>query len=311
MSELRTVEPDDQHLVRYLLGLLPDEEAEWLDEAGIVDDDLALRLRVAETDLVDAYVRGTLTGETLARFETFYLSSPLRRKKVRFAERFLGAIDRAAAPRATVVAPRRTRFRWPVAASLFLLAACGALLFEDVRLREGLNQARHTSAASDRRSEALARELEQARAAVGETRQALGSARTALTARGSSAGGRAVASGPTPPQLALVLMPQTRASGPLPTVAVSSALTQVDVDLRLESNDFSRYRVDLKDPGSGRTVWGSGDVPARSVRDASFVSIAIPAAVLASQHYLLEVAGLDAAGRVETLASYTFQITRP
>jgi len=106
-------------------------------------------------------------------------------------------------------------------------------------------------------------------------------------------------------------MPQTRASGPLPTVAVSSALTQVDVDLRLESNDFSRYRVDLKDPGSGRTVWGSGDVPARSVRDASFVSIAIPAAVLASQHYLLEVAGLDAAGRVETLASYTFQITRP
>jgi hypothetical protein len=69
--------------------------------------------------------------------------------------------------------------------------------------------------------------------------------------------------------------------------------------------------VDLKDPGSGRTVWRSGDDPARSVRDASFVSIAIPAVVLASQHYLLEVAGLDAAGRVETFASYTFQITRP
>jgi hypothetical protein len=33
--------------------------------------------------------------------------------------------------------------------------------------------------------------------------------------------------------------------------------------------------------------------------------------MLASQHYVLELAGLDSAGRVETVASYTFQIIRP
>jgi hypothetical protein len=84
----------------------------------------------------------------------------------------------------------------------------------------------------------------------------------------------------------------------------------VDVDLRLEANDFSRYRVDLKDPGSGRTVWRGGDLPARSVQDASFVSVALPAEVLAPQHYVLELMGVDAAGRMEPLASYIFQVNR-
>ncbi len=54
---------DDRQLIRYLLGLLPDEEAELYDEQSIVDDDLAARLRLVENDLVDAYVRGTLDDD--------------------------------------------------------------------------------------------------------------------------------------------------------------------------------------------------------------------------------------------------------
>lgn len=122
MSELRRFEPDDEHLTRYLLGLLSDQENESLDEAGIVDDEVAARLRLAEIDLVDAYVRGTLSGETLTRFRTFYLSSPRRRENVKCAERFLSAIDRVAAPRAAV-AVGQTRFCRPVAAAHEALAA--------------------------------------------------------------------------------------------------------------------------------------------------------------------------------------------
>lgn len=309
MSDVRTFGRNEEDLIRYLLGLLPEEDTERLDEASIADDNLASRLRVVESDLVDSYVSGALDGETRSRFETFYLSSPLRREKVRFAGRFLVAVDRAAASPVTVPA-RRMKFYWPVAAAVLLLAACGILLVEDVRLRNGLSQVRHASGASELRGEALARQLELSRAAAAEARQALENAHTALVAHGPSANGRpAVAPGPA--QLALVLMPQTRAVGPLPTVAVSKALGHIDVDLRLESNDFPRYRVDLKDPGSDRLLWRSDAVPARSVRDASFVALAVPADMLASQHYVLELAGLDAPGRVETVASYTFHIIRP
>ena len=95
MSLLREPGLDDQQLVRYLLGLLSDEDAERLDELSIADDGLAWRLRAVENDLIDRYVGGTLDGETLERFESFYLSSERRRQKVKFAGNFLGAVDRA------------------------------------------------------------------------------------------------------------------------------------------------------------------------------------------------------------------------
>jgi hypothetical protein len=90
--------PDPGHdpvqLVRYLLGLLSEEDAERLDAASIADDEVAAQLRIAEDDLVDAYVRGLLTGDTLERFESFYLASPRRRAKVCHARTFLRAVDR-------------------------------------------------------------------------------------------------------------------------------------------------------------------------------------------------------------------------
>src|SRR5215468_2506004 len=111
---------EDRQLVRYLLGMLSDTDAERLDELSIVDDEIAARLRSIENDLVDAYVCGTLEGELRERFESFYLASPLRREKVKFARGFLNAVDRLpeAATTTTSVAPvpapvsRRRKFIW-------------------------------------------------------------------------------------------------------------------------------------------------------------------------------------------------------
>jgi hypothetical protein len=98
MSLLEDSGHDDQQLARYLLGLLPDEDAERLDEASIADDEVAAWLRVVEDGLVDAYASGNLAGELLERFESVYLSSPRRRQKVRLAARLLRTVDRAVAP---------------------------------------------------------------------------------------------------------------------------------------------------------------------------------------------------------------------
>ena len=60
MSLLRDSAAENERLVRYLVGLLPADEAERLDEQSIVDDDVACRLLSVENDLVDAYVREQL-----------------------------------------------------------------------------------------------------------------------------------------------------------------------------------------------------------------------------------------------------------
>lgn len=84
---------DDEELTRYVLGLLPEEDRERLDDASMTDDEVAARLRTAESDLVDSYVRGQIAGETLDRFESHYLSSPRRRESVRLAGTFIRAVD--------------------------------------------------------------------------------------------------------------------------------------------------------------------------------------------------------------------------
>jgi len=76
----------NESVTQYLLGALPEEEAERLDELSFTDDRFAEALSAAENELVDAYVRGELAGADLAHFKSYYLASPLRQQKVQFAE---------------------------------------------------------------------------------------------------------------------------------------------------------------------------------------------------------------------------------
>ena len=90
--------PQDERLERledYLLGLLPEAEAEQLDELSITDEEFAWQLRAAEDDLVDAYVRDGLPATTRARFEEYYLASARHRERVTFARNLARTIDRA------------------------------------------------------------------------------------------------------------------------------------------------------------------------------------------------------------------------
>jgi hypothetical protein len=85
-------DPDDEEILRYLLGLLTEDQAEWLDQLSTTSDDVAWRVRVVENDLVDAYVSGALDEGTRERFEELYvgpLASARRREKERFARSLL------------------------------------------------------------------------------------------------------------------------------------------------------------------------------------------------------------------------------
>jgi hypothetical protein len=328
---------DDQYYVRYLLGLLYDEDAERLDERSIADDQVAARLRVVEDDLVDSYVRGALRGDTLARFESFYLSSPRRRQNVKFAESFLRAVDRAAVSEESEAArdfPPAPSPQSPVdrgflpiqwlkpgsvsawglsAAAALLLLALSALLFQAVRLQKGLDGAQSESAALNRRAHELEQQLDVQRAASADAVKELDRIRASLAAlEQKSADARPparVAVRPTAPlTTALVLLPQTRAIGPIATLEIPPGTDRVTFELRLESNDFPRYEVAVKDPATSRTLWRSGWIAARSPGDEPTVSIVVPAGVLKPQHYSLELMGRAASGNAEVVGSYTVRI---
>jgi hypothetical protein len=300
MSLLRDSAADNERLVRYLLGLLPADEAERLDEQSIVDDDAACRLLSVENDLVDAYVRETLDPDRRFRFESHYLTSPIRRRRVMFARRFLAAVDRRP-PEA--VAPTVRRAWPPLALAATLLLTVGALVMENVNLHTGLSQALHDGEARSRRARELSSELDAARASNAQLTKALDDAHAA-----SGGGGRVITM--SAPAAAIVLLPQTRSFGQLPTLAVAPTgpVTFVPFDLRLESRDFPRYRAVLKDQDAGRVVWESEELAPRSSM-AVLVSLFVPTGVLTPPHrYAFELSGVDGSGRGEAVGSYAFQI---
>ena len=324
----------DEQLVNYLLGLSTEEEAERLDEASIADDDVAARLNVVENDLVDAYVMETLDQGTRGRFEAGYLTSPRRREKVKFARRFLTAVDRAsAAPVAPLVvahagservrrfpakpdAGRRiavgSRYNWPfLTAAASVVLACGVMV-NDLQLRQGLNRARRLGSESDRRAEVLTGQLDQARNENIEIAEALERARAAASKEqppvnaplAASSSGLASATA-----RATVLFPETRSIGQVPKIEVAASADSVPFELRLESNEFTQYRAVLKDPDTDNIVWRSAIIRARSVSPA-FVSLVVPAGVLESRHYSFELSGIDRSGHQTTTGTYALQIDR-
>src|SRR5262245_43960378 len=154
---------DDELLTRYLLGDLPADQSERVDELSITDEEFAWRLKKIENELVDAYVGDQLRGDTLKQVETRYLASDRRRQRVEFAEVLRSFQPRPAPARAAGSVFKRRWFSFPRPALQWGLAAAAvAMMFVSGYLLVEMNSVR--------------REVERARAqsgAAGESRQQL------------------------------------------------------------------------------------------------------------------------------------------
>lgn len=95
----------DERIFAYLLGELPEEEAERFDVEYFASEDLADQIRPAEDDLIDAYLHGELTPEQRQHFEQNYLTTEARKKRVAMAAGLLGYLNALRAEEAPAPAP--------------------------------------------------------------------------------------------------------------------------------------------------------------------------------------------------------------
>lgn len=307
--------PQDERLERledYLLGLLPEAEAERLDELSITDEEFAWQLRAAEDDLVDGYVRDSLPATTRARFEEYYLASPRHRERVTFARNLVRTTDRTVdrpiamatshtsptpAPAHETVRPvaRPQTAWWLMAAAAAVVVAFGAMLMRTGLMRPSAGTPAPTVEATAPGREAPA--------------PAVSPAPPVSTPRLSAAPAPADRTPPAPIVTeAVSLAPDTRAAGSIITVKVPAGADRIAFDLRLEANDFPRYQATLKDPGTDRAVWQSGWTTATVKRDSPVVPIAVPARTLKPQHYTFELTGRTDGNRTDLVASYVFEV---
>ena len=224
---------DDDLLRRYLVGSLGEEEAERLDELSVTDDEVALRLRAVENDLVDSYARGELSGEMLRRFESAYLSSPQRREKVQIAKALASRESVAAASHVSAFSsPHMTR--WAIAASIIAVTAAGYLLFEP---RQGNQQVPNEIAV------------------------------------GTMTPQRESAPSPPLKSVSFTLPAPTRGAAAPRTLTIPPDTQQVTLQLQLESNDFSRYHGALRNLRTQEIIWTSDPATAASDRPSVSIAV--------------------------------------
>jgi hypothetical protein len=309
---------DDQVLHRYLLGSLPEEEAERLDELSVGDDAIAWRLSAVENDLVDAYVRGELSGGDLEGFKKSYLSSPQRLQRLEFAEALssfggetVTAPDQARPARTgprlepkeespNTWSPRRwfsvprLALQWGFAGgAVAMLFAASYLLRENARLRKQTIESQEFPATVGPREQELQRQLNDQRAANAEMAKEVDGLRE---------------SQPNLDQLktlSAVLLPPTRGAGQIPTLLVPPRTSLVVLVLALETDDFPTYRVSLRDPAANQILWHSTNLQPTAGAENKLISLSFPARLLRSQNYVIELSGVSSKGAVELTTSYT------
>jgi hypothetical protein len=312
---------DDRLLTRYLLGALPVEDAERLDELCIADEEVATRLHALENDLVDAYVRGEVSGEELGHFESFYMVSPKRRQKVEFAAALFELEKRPATVPAPIPAPvlqeaaapvprpkeeavlpskssaRRPMFRWAFAfAAAVTLFAASYLLMQNLRLRKQMGETQTQQAKLDQRDQELQKQLNDQRSANEESLKEIERLRQSQTNLGQLK------------TVSLLLPPPMRGAARVATISVPSGTDLAVLLLALESDEFPAYQAALKDPATNQILWSSASLESTSLGDKKVISISLPAALLKQQNYIVELTGLPARKAPELIGGYPFRV---
>jgi hypothetical protein len=310
----------DQVLVRFLLGLLPDDEAQRLDQLSVADDEFALRLQAAENELVDSYARGELSGEILQKFQSFYLNSPRRREKLAFAETMRArelktAVTARSVQTPAVLASLETRdsspalsfwrvfsiprltLQWGFAgAALAMVLVAGALFLEVGKLRKEIIGAESERAAIKQREQGLEKQLSAQRAANAQAQDELERLRNDASSFN------------TIKSIAVLLMPQTRGTGLPVSISVPSGIDALPVRLVLESDEFPEYQVALKEAGSERIIWHVTKLKAGAEGKNKSLAISIPSKSLKQQTYVLEASGIRAKGTPAFISGYVFRV---
>jgi hypothetical protein len=129
-EQLRAI--GNETIKKYLLGSLEETRKTQLEERLLNDAQLFEEVLIAEDELVDHYVAGRLSVDDKVRFESHFLVTPDRIRKIQFGhtfQKYLELNDSAAAP---LAAKPVNRFQlWPlrpVIAFTLVIIACLASL---------------------------------------------------------------------------------------------------------------------------------------------------------------------------------------
>jgi hypothetical protein len=320
-------EIDDERLIRqYLLDELSEEEQAKVQDRLLCDRQFFDRLVVEENELMDDYLKGALTRQREEKFESYFLASPERRQKLRFAKALKKRISEEALSKPRIEGSLRRKhlfglkgFSLPsfaagaVAALIFVVGAWVAI--ENARLRRQIDNARAAQAEwleraqqSERRlsdekqrNQELTQEIERERSHSLELEREAGRLKQAREA------GRAGISGGV---VSLALMPGLSREGDQSNqLEIPQGTSRVRLELYPEKVGHKNYRAELR-TREGKPIWSGNGLKLRKTISGDQVVVYLPAAILTVGDYVLMLRGVEGAEIQERAGTYYFRVAK-
>lgn len=286
-----------------------------MEDDYLVDQEAHDRLSEVEHDLIDQYLRGELPEADRKKFETQFLASPRRERKVQFAMELLGekpvaglSGEGAAADRAPL---SRLVLQWlhVIQQERWLALGAAALLVIGVLTGLLLNQRLIFTVRPPELPQRMGGLGRQNRVAPAVPKDSGWESQTAESPPKDRPDRVAAIHQKPSEQLAtteFLLKPSFRGDQTEPVLIIPAGTGRVILRARLEQPARNPYSIELTTV-EGEKVWQTS-VEARGSSVA--VVLAPPAQLLRDDDYILTVRGKDAQGRSQKVAEYFFRIRR-
>ncbi|MCD9184841.1 MAG: hypothetical protein LUM44_00290 [Pyrinomonadaceae bacterium] len=300
---------------RFLFGEMTEEEREKFEAEFFADADIFDEICVAEDELVESYIRGTLDFETKRRFETHYLKTKKGAEKLAFTRSMLEELQTA---KNEVETEEKTSV-WKSLIAFFttpkLAFGAGFVLlliaFTSWFLLKETNESEVAATITPTPTVKTVTNLNVS------TNQ---NSAVAIPVNNSNKEIANTNSEPKPipkatetpkektfvPNPVLALFAGTvRGNGKMNSVTIPNEAKGLSLQLNLESRDYKSYRAGLVDQ-DGKLIFKSGKITAQGARLNTF----IPSAKLKKGDYIVKVYGINAENAEESAADFQFRVNR-
>ena len=310
---------------RYLLGKLSDSEAALLEERYFAEEGVFDEIETAEDDLVDAYVRGSLTAEDRKRFEEKLSRSARLAERVEFAR----LLSKAASPSKVVhEEPAKASwwqnlfvFSWAPNAALGSAVAVGLLLivlgtpaaFVWLRLRDERRLAAERAVIEQQRQQ-LERRLSEQQAKTNQAETDLQNSKAEeerLQQELEAAKEQLARTFPQTTALASITLFATSSRGPgsRNVLTVPSTASTIQLKVVLDSDDYASYQATIKAPDD-RVILDKAGLRPRPSGQARIIVWQFSSRLLSPGQYVVSVSGLTPSGTYEPVAEYPVRVTK-
>ncbi len=306
---------------RFLLGEMREDERAAFEEKFIDDEDLFEQIRVAEDELIESYVRGTLLPAEKEKFEKVFLAAKNRRQRVTFTRGMLGKLseykETAAVKKIEAAAENPSAWNSITAffktkklafgaafAILLLIFGFWFLVFKSPKT--GTEIVRQTTPTPTVSLSPTPQTIENnSNTNLPDNPANKIPANNENSNKNQNAPDKKEIS---PPKtiVALALFPgTTRSEGKLGELNLPKEAKGANLQLNLESRDYKTYRFEVVS-AEGNVIFRSGRLNPKNSKINAFV----PAEKLPRGDYIVRLYGFNPQNEEESAADYQFRVNR-